>query len=228
MSLQGAEFSILKYHGYIDKIAVILAFNSIAVSDMNQGKKQQGKKAVTGSIRIIAGKHRGRKLPVLMAEGLRPTTDRVKETVFNWLMPYINDANCLDCFAGAGSLGFEALSRGAAHVTLVELNKAAVKQLKANKQLLNADNVTVTNAHLLNFLKSSTKQHYDVIFIDPPFREGLVTQTAKLLNTGWLANQALIYVEMEVNSSQQLPNNWQLLKEKTAGQVTYRLFQNTQ
>jgi 16S rRNA (guanine966-N2)-methyltransferase len=213
------------YHGYIDKIAVILAFNSIAVSDMNQGKKQHGKKATTGSIRIIAGKHRGRKLPVLMADGLRPTTDRVKETVFNWLMPYIHDANCLDCFAGAGSLGFEALSRGAAHVTLIELNNAAAKQLQTNKQLLNADNIIVTNTNLLNFLKSSTKQHFDLVFIDPPFREGLVIQTAELLNKGWLANQALIYVEMEINSDQQLPNNWQLLKEKVAGQVAYRLFQ---
>jgi 16S rRNA (guanine966-N2)-methyltransferase len=208
-----------------DKIAAILAFNSIAVSDMNQGKKQHNKKAATGNIRIIAGKHRGRKLPVLMAEGLRPTTDRVKETVFNWLMPYIHDANCLDCFAGAGSLGFEALSRGAAKVTLIELNNTAAKQLQANKQLLSADNVIITNTNSLNFLKSSTKQYYDLVFIDPPFREGLVTQTAELLNKGWLANQALIYVEMEINSNQQLPENWKLLKEKVAGQVAYRLFQ---
>jgi 16S rRNA (guanine966-N2)-methyltransferase len=208
-----------------DKIAVILAFNSIAVSDMNHGKKQHSKKATTGSIRIIAGKHRGRKLPVLMAEGLRPTTDRVKETVFNWLMPYIHDANCLDCFAGAGSLGFEALSRGAAKVTLIELNNTAAKQLQVNKLLLNADNAIITNTNSIDFLKSSTKQHYDLVFIDPPFREGLVAQTAELLNKGWLANQALIYVEMEINSNQQLPKSWQLLKEKVAGQVAYRLFQ---
>lgn len=192
---------------------------------MSQGKKQHSKKAAIGSIRIIAGKHRGRKLPVLMAEGLRPTTDRVKETVFNWLMPYIHDANCLDCFAGAGSLGFEALSRGAAQVTLIELNSAAAKQLQENKKLLSANNVIITNTNSLDFLKSSAKQHYDLVFIDPPFREDLVIQTAELLNNGWLADQALIYVEMEVQSSQQLPNNWQLLKEKVAGQVAYRLFQ---
>jgi 16S rRNA (guanine966-N2)-methyltransferase len=210
-----------------DKIAAILAFNSIAVSDMNQGKKQHSKKTSTGSIRIIAGKHRGRKLPVLMAEGLRPTTDRVKETVFNWLMPYIHGANCLDCFAGAGSLGFEALSRGAAQVNLIELNDSAAKQLQKNKSLLKADNVIVTNANSLNFLKSSSKQQYDLIFIDPPFREGLVTQTAELLNDGWLSDQALIYVEMETQSDQQLPANWKLLKEKVAGQVAYRLFQYT-
>jgi 16S rRNA (guanine966-N2)-methyltransferase len=162
-----------------------------------------------------------------MAEGLRPTTDRVKETVFNWLMPYIHGVNCLDCFAGAGSLGFEALSRGAAQVTLLELNNAAAKQLQKNKQLLNASNVIVTNINSLDFLKSSTKQHYDLVFIDPPFRGGLVTQVAELLNQGWLAKQALIYVEMEVEKSLQLPKNWQLLKEKVAGQVAYRLFQYT-
>jgi len=194
---------------------------------MNQGKKQQSKKAVTGSIRIIAGKHRGRKLPVLMAEGLRPTTDRIKETVFNWLMPYIQDANCLDCFAGAGSLGFEAVSRGAAKVTLIELNNSAAKQLQVNKQLLNADNALVANTNSLDFLKSSAKEHYNLVFIDPPFRESLVTQTADLLNNGWLANQALIYVEREIHSNQQLPSNWQLLKEKVAGQVAYQLFQYT-
>ena len=194
---------------------------------MNQGKKQQSKKAVTGSIRIIAGKHRGRKLPVLMANGLRPTTDRIKETVFNWLMPYIQDANCLDCFAGAGSLGFEAVSRGAAKVTLIELNNSAAKQLQVNKQLLNADNALVANTNSLDFLKSSAKEHYNLVFIDPPFREGLVTQTADLLNNGWLAKQALIYVEMEIHSNQQLPSNWQLLKEKVAGQVAYQLFQYT-
>jgi len=208
-----------------DKIAAILAFNSIAVSDMSQGKKQHSKKTATGSIRIIAGKHRGRKLPVLMADGLRPTTDRVKETVFNWLMPYIHDSNCLDCFAGAGSLGFEALSRGADQVTLIELNNAAAKQLQANKQLLNADNVIVNNTNSLEYLKATPKQQYDLVFIDPPFRQDLVTQISELLNKGWLAKQALVYVEMETQSNQQLPNSWHLLKEKSAGQVSYRLFQ---
>ncbi|MEI6894052.1 MAG: 16S rRNA (guanine(966)-N(2))-methyltransferase RsmD [Colwellia sp.] len=188
----------------------------------------------TGQIRIIAGKHRGRKLPVILAEGLRPTTDRVKETVFNWLMPYINQANCLDCFAGSGGLGFEALSRGAAQVTLVELNKAAAKQLLANKALLKADNLTVVNSDALAFLKegslapaltANAQQPFDLVFLDPPFRKNLVAQTAQLLNHRGLAEQALIYVEMEVESKQLLPENWQLLKEKVAGQVVYQLYQ---
>lgn len=195
---------------------------------MNQARKQQNKKTTSGSIRIIAGKYRGRKLPVLMAEGLRPTTDRVKETLFNWLMPYIHGANCLDCFAGAGSLGFEALSRGAAKVNLIELNKNAAKQLLANKQLLKSTDVEVCNANVLDFLKTQASIKFDLVFIDPPFRQNLVSQTCELLEKDWLTEQALIYVEMEAEGSQQLPNNWQLLKEKIAGQVAYRLFQRTE
>jgi len=209
---------------------------------MKQAKQQTNKKSFTGrgqgksagQIRIISGKHKGRKLPVLMAEGLRPTTDRVKETVFNWLMPYINQANCLDCFAGSGSLAFEALSRGAAQVTLVELNRNAAKQLQANKELLKADNVTVVNGDALTFLKGSTlnqdstQSHdagYDLVFLDPPFRKQLVEQSAQLLNSCGLAEDALIYVEMEAESQQVIPANWQLLKEKITGQVAYQLYQ---
>lgn len=207
---------------------------------MSQAKKQPNKKSFssksankptgksTGQIRIIAGKHRGRKLPVLLADGLRPTTDRVKETVFNWLMPYINKANCLDCFAGSGGLGFEALSRGASTVTLIELNKAAAKQLSVNKQLLNADNLTVINSDALTFLKTplpTSSQLFDLVFIDPPFRKQLVEQASLLLNSQNLANNALIYVEMEVESKQVIPANWHLLKEKIAGQVVYQLYQ---
>jgi 16S rRNA (guanine966-N2)-methyltransferase len=209
---------------------------------MKQAKPQTNKKPFSGrgqgksagQIRIIAGKHKGRKLPVLMAEGLRPTTDRVKETVFNWLMPYIHQANCLDCFAGSGSLGFEAMSRGAEQVTLVELNRGAAKQLQANKELLNADNVNVICNDALSFLKEGSlkqglaennQKSFDLVFIDPPFRKQLVEQTAQLLNSYGLTEDALIYVEMEAESTQVIPVNWQLLKEKVTGQVIYQLYQ---
>ncbi len=212
---------------------------------MKQAKQQTNKKLFSGrgqgksagQIRIIAGKNKGRKLPVLMAEGLRPTTDRVKETVFNWLMPYIHQANCLDCFAGSGSLGFEAMSRGATQVTLVELNKAAAKQLQANKELIKANNITVHQGDALTFLqegflnlqqKGSDYQPFDLVFLDPPFRKKLVEQSAQLLNDFGLADEALIYVEMEAESTQIIPANWQLLKEKVTGQVVYRLYQYQQ
>lgn len=191
----------------------------------HQQKQAKTKASTTGHIRIIAGKHRGRKLPVIMADGLRPTTDRIKETVFNWLMPYVHGSVCLDCFSGAGSLGFEAYSRGANSVTLLELNKAASQQLKANKQLLKAANVEVVNTDSLVYLQTPTQQ-YDLVFIDPPFRKNLATKTVKLLNNGWLAENAIIYIELEKELSDfALPEHWQLLKEKTAGQVSYRLYQ---
>tara|TARA_R110001583_G_scaffold82_7_gene1011 strand:- start:136 stop:726 length:591 start_codon:yes stop_codon:yes gene_type:complete len=194
---------------------------------MSKVKKQSDKNASKGQIRIIAGQFRGRKLPVLMADGLRPTTDRVKETVFNWLMPYIQDANCLDCFAGSGGLGFEAISRGASVVTLVELNKLAAQQLKDNKALLKADNIQVIQQNALDFLHSN-QQSYSLVFIDPPFRKGLAQQTAQLLSEKGLTDDALIYVEMETDHNTQImPSHWQLLKEKVAGQVVYRLYQNS-
>tara|TARA_R110001632_G_scaffold3056_4_gene13545 strand:- start:33 stop:623 length:591 start_codon:yes stop_codon:yes gene_type:complete len=194
---------------------------------MSKVKKQSDKNASKGQIRIIAGQFRGRKLPVLMADGLRPTTDRVKETVFNWLMPYIQDANCLDCFAGSGGLGFEAISRGASAVTLVELNKLAAQLLKDNKALLKADNIQVIQQNALDFLHNN-QQSYSLVFIDPPFRKGLAQQTAQLLSEKGLTDDALIYVEMETDHNTQImPSHWQLLKEKVAGQVVYRLYQNS-
>ena len=193
---------------------------------MSKLKKQPNKSSAKGNIRIIAGQYRGRKLPVLMADGLRPTTDRVKETVFNWLMPYVQDANCLDCFAGSGGLGFEALSRGASSVTFIELNKAAAQQLAANKALLKADNIDILSTNALDFLLKN-QQKFSLVFIDPPFRKGLAQKTAEALVQQGLTENALIYVEMEVdNNAQVMPSHWQLLKEKVAGQVVYRLYQN--
>jgi len=191
---------------------------------MRKNNKRNEKSAPKGNIRIIGGIHRGRKLPVLMADGLRPTTDRVKETVFNWLMPYIRGAKCIDCFAGAGSLGFEALSRGAEHVTLLEFNKQAAKQLEENKALLKANNLEVIKTDSLDYLQTPPNQ-YDIAFIDPPFRKGLVEKVANLLNHS-LTDNAIVYVEMESESnSLNLPTNWSLLKEKIAGQVVYRLYE---
>jgi 16S rRNA (guanine966-N2)-methyltransferase len=177
-----------------------------------------------GSVRLISGKYRGRKLPVILAKGLRPTTDRVKETVFSWLMPYMHNSRCLDCFAGSGSLGFEALSRGANEVTLLELNRQAAEQLKKNKALLKADHLTIHQTDSLEFLQNPITC-FDIVFIDPPFNKELVDQAISRLNDGWLADNAIIYIEMEQNGQFNIPKNWSLLKEKTAGQVAYRLFE---
>ncbi|MDU8925046.1 16S rRNA (guanine(966)-N(2))-methyltransferase RsmD [Pasteurellaceae bacterium LIM206] len=184
-----------------------------------------------GEVRIIGGRWRGRKLPVLQSEGLRPTGDRVKETLFNWLMPYIVDAQCLDCFAGSGSLGFEALSRQAKHVTFLELDKTVATQLKRNLQTLNCDGTRaeIINQNSLDYLKTAKLEnstpHFDVVFLDPPFHFDLAEQAINLLaQYRWLKPNALVYVETERNKSLNIPSNWILLKEKEAGMVGYRLY----
>ncbi|AFH94571.1 TPA: 16S rRNA (guanine(966)-N(2))-methyltransferase RsmD [Providencia stuartii] len=186
-------------------------------------KKPQS--ASLGQIRIIGGKWRGRKLPVRDSEGLRPTTDRIKETLFNWLMPIIREARCLDCFAGSGSLGFEALSRFADSVTFIELDKQNAQLLTENKARLQSDNANIINGNSLEILGQNGTP-FDVVFIDPPFRKGLLSDTIQLLEKNqWLADESWIYVESEAESPlTDIPTNWQLHREKIAGQVAYRLF----
>ncbi|WP_428944804.1 16S rRNA (guanine(966)-N(2))-methyltransferase [Pantoea sp. FN060301] len=178
-----------------------------------------------GQIRIIGGLWRGRKLPVPDSAGLRPTTDRVRETLFNWLAPDIQGARCLDCFAGSGALGLEALSRHAASVTLIELERPVAQLLEKNLATLGATAGRVLNTNTLQWLAQQGEPH-DLVFIDPPFRKGLLEQTLTLLeNNGWLAADALIYVESEVeNGLPAVPVSWQLHREKIAGQVASRLY----
>ncbi|WP_275553447.1 16S rRNA (guanine(966)-N(2))-methyltransferase [Mixta sp. Marseille-Q2659] len=179
-----------------------------------------------GQIRIIGGQWRGRKLPVPNSAGLRPTTDRVRETLFNWLAPDIQQARCLDCFAGSGALGLEALSRYAGSATLLELEKPVAQQLTQNLQTLKASNAQVVQTNALSWLAQPGSEPYQIVFIDPPFRKGLLEQTLQLLESNhWLADEALIYVESEVeNGTPPVPANWHLHREKVAGQVAYRLY----
>lgn len=181
----------------------------------------------SGEIRIIAGTWRGRKLPVLTRSGLRPTTDRIKETVFNWLAPYVPSAVCLDCYAGSGALAFEAVSRGANAATLLEKNHTVYLQLTANRNKLNASTLTLIHADTLDYLQSATPSPFDIAFVDPPFDENLVPETAALLEEkGWLSNTALIYIETRCSQDPlSLPVNWYPYREKKAGQVCYRLYQ---
>lgn len=180
----------------------------------------------TGEVRVIAGLWRGRKLPVLNAEGLRPTTDRVKETLFNWLMMDIAGSRCLDCFAGSGSLGIEALSRQAQAVTFLEKFADAANQLRKNLVSLKAENGKVIQTDTLQFLaQKNSEAPFDLVFVDPPFHQGFVPQVLTALEqNGWLTENALIYVETEKNHSPLvLPEHWKVIKEKTAGQVVSRL-----
>lgn len=183
-----------------------------------------------GFVRIISGQWRGRRLPVLNAQGLRPTTDRVKETLFNWLMQDTAGRTVLDCFSGSGSLALEALSRHASFATLVELDKTAVKQLQQHLQTLKCNNAEVIAGSCLVYLQQAAKRQYDLVFLDPPFRQNLLLPCATLLEQqSWLSDNALIYVECEKELPvAQLPANWRPIKESVAGQLAYRLYQREQ
>lgn len=187
------------------------------------------KKPSMGQVRIISGQWRSRRLPIHDLEGLRPTTDRVKETLFNWINADLPGARILDCFAGSGSLCFEALSRYASFAQMFELQPSAAKQLKQNLATLKCEHAEVTLGDTLALLKTPAKIPFNVIFIDPPFHQGLAQQCIQLLETHqWLSHDALIYLETETELGPlNIPQTWTALKEKTAGQVTYRLYQIT-
>ncbi len=186
-------------------------------------KKKSSTKS-SGKLRIIGGTWRSRQLAVVEQAGLRPTTDRVRETLFNWLQPDISQARCLDVFAGSGALGFEAASRGAKQVLMLEQSAAACKQLNENISCLQAQQISCVQCDALQWIKNAA-QTFDVVFIDPPYASQLLAETCQLLEQhSILADNALIYLEQ--NSKEALPpmpSNWQLLKQKKAGQIGYYL-----
>ncbi len=179
-----------------------------------------------GQVRIIGGVWRGRLLKVPDVLNLRPTPDRVRETLFNWLAPAISGAYCLDAFAGSGVLGFEALSRGAAHVVMVEQAKAVVTLLQEELLMLKAQNADVYCGRVPQQLKKP-QTLFDIVFLDPPYEDNLLLPTCFYLEEqGFLAKGAYLYLEAkELLQQGDLPANWQLLKSKKAGQVAYHLAQ---
>jgi 16S rRNA (guanine966-N2)-methyltransferase len=194
------------------------------VGGIGLSKKGQGK--LDNRLRIIGGRWRGRKLAFPDIPGLRPTTDRVRETLFNWLQADIPGARCLDLFAGSGALGLEALSRGAARVVFVDESPVVTQQLQEHLQNLQCQDGVVINQSALDYLRrGSGIEHYDVIFLDPPFNLGLMKESIQLLEEkGWLRPNTFIYLETESSlKNLTLPNDWEVLREKVAGQVTYRL-----
>ncbi len=177
-------------------------------------------------LRIIAGEWRSRQLQFEDTPGLRPTPARVRETLFNWLQKNIRGSRCLDLFAGSGALGFEAASRGAAEVLMVEQNKQACRLIDQNRKMLKAGQIDIEQTDVFRFLASDARK-FDLVFLDPPFAKGMASQACQWLeDKQWLADEARIYVEVESQLLlDQLPFNWQCLKHKTAGEVAYYLFQ---
>ncbi|MBL4630490.1 MAG: 16S rRNA (guanine(966)-N(2))-methyltransferase RsmD [Paraglaciecola sp.] len=181
----------------------------------------------SGTVRIISGRFRGRKLPVLDVQGLRPTTDKNKEMLFSWLMPYISQARCLDAFAGSGGLGFEALSRDAKSCTFIELDKKVAKQVADNIQLLNlpAQQAKIIQGNTLGTL-NNLSHSYDLIFLDPPFNQNLLSQTIEgIVENALSATDGVIYIECEGQGiAYSVPENWQLIKEKRSAQILARVY----
>jgi 16S rRNA (guanine966-N2)-methyltransferase len=188
---------------------------------MSRGRKP------ANQVRIIGGTHRGRKLPVADLPGLRPTGDRIRETLFNWLQMQIPGAHCLDLFAGSGALGLEAVSRGAGRVLMLERAAIAVEQLRANAKQLRVEKVRIEQADALEWLQGNGEP-FDIVFLDPPFADDVLqTCCRRLQQNGWLKPGASIYIETPVQKGiPELPENWRIVREKIAGQVAYYLVQS--
>jgi 16S rRNA (guanine966-N2)-methyltransferase len=178
-------------------------------------------------LRIIGGDWRSRVLQFADVPEIRPTPDRIRETLFNWLQFDITGARCLDLFAGSGALGFEALSRGAAQVTGFEQNHMAAKAIRANCRTLDTQKFDLIEGSALDRLQhSSTPSPYDIVFVDPPFASELYEPCfAQLQARGWLAPAAVVYVEAAQGLGNfAVPAGWELQREKRAGEVYYGLF----
>lgn len=179
-----------------------------------------------GQLRIIAGRWRGRKLDVAQAAGLRPTGDRVRETLFNWISMYLDGAVCWDAFAGSGALGFESLSRGAHCVFFTETQPIALKNLHQSAQSLQAENAIICPQDALRFI-ANTHQDFDIVFLDPPFDLDLIEPCLELLHKHKrLKPQAIIYLETaQALRLDKLAPDYRLLKEKSTGNVYFYLLQ---
>ncbi|QOR37493.1 16S rRNA (guanine(966)-N(2))-methyltransferase RsmD [Billgrantia diversa] len=181
----------------------------------------------SGRLRIIGGEFRRRLLPVLDSPGLRPTPDRVRETLFNWLAAATPGARVLDLFAGTGALGLEALSRGAATALFIERDGQVARALVANLQTLGTtERGQVLNVDALALLAAGPAGFapFTLVFLDPPFRQGLAEPCCERLEQGWLAPDAWVYLEVETSLEIQVPANWSLHREVCAGDSTGRLY----
>ena len=176
-----------------------------------------------GRVRIIAGRWRGSKLDVADRPGLRPTSDRVRETLFNWLQPHLPGATCLDLFAGSGALGFEAASRGAAASVLIERDATLAQQLRETARRLGGDQVEVVQADAMAWLAAPPRQRFDIAFVDPPFADGKHAAACAALDP-WLAPRAWIYVEAARDAVFSVPASWREHRAGETRDVRYRLY----
>src|SRR5262245_27746419 len=183
--------------------------------------------ALPNRLRIIGGRWRGRRIEFPPLDAIRPSPDRVRETLFNWLQSHVAGARCLDLFAGSGALGIEALSRGAAHVTFVDREPQVGRHLTQTLRTLGADAADIVVVDALRFLHGPP-QPYDIVFLDPPFASGVLSQICAELARGWLAPTSHVYVENPATTAlPALPPGWSVHRTKRAGQVGYHLLQTS-
>jgi len=182
--------------------------------------------APRSQVRIIGGSWRGRRLEFQAEPGLRPTPDRVRETLFNWLQPRLPASRCLDLFCGSGALAIEALSRGAASATLLDLSPRVLREVRHNLERLGTDAAELVTADAVAWIATAQGRRYDIVFIDPPFGAGTAGRCLGLLAaSSLLAPGARVYVECGAGeAAPELPAGWLLHREKCAGQVAYRLY----
>lgn len=194
---------------------------------MASRSQRRGRRNDQGQVRLIGGDWRRRTLTFPAVDGVRPTPDRVRETLFNWLMPLLPGSHCLDLFAGSGALGLEALSRGAERVTFLEQSPKLAGALRDNLATLQARGGEVRQQDVLAWLRSpGLEGPIRIVFMDPPFRTGLVAPVCRgLADSGLLADHARIYVEHENDHEPELPPEWTLARRKQTGQVAYSLFE---
>ena len=188
-------------------------------------KRKTDKQSQPGRLRIVAGNWRSRLLEIADVPGLRPTSARIRETLFNWLAPRIAGARCLDLCAGTGALGLEALSRGAASCDFVESSARATKTLRSNIATLRASSAIVHEMKAEDYLLNAGSTQYDVVFLDPPFAADMHAELCRLLEAGdLLADDARVYVEADRSQpNPEFPERWRVLKSKEAGNVRYSL-----
>jgi 16S rRNA (guanine966-N2)-methyltransferase len=181
--------------------------------------------ALTNEVRIIGGSHRSRRIRFPSTLGLRPTADRVRETVFNWLRDDIEGVAILDLFAGSGAMGWESLSRGARRAVFVEANSEVARFLSETQHAMGFHGVEVKNANAEVFL-AGIPRAFDVVFMDPPFHSQLLFSAAAMLEErGWLKRDALIYIESEAGLSlTALPSNWRLFKQGGTRMTQYQIY----
>ena len=196
---------------------------------MTRRSGQSDKQSRPGRLRIVAGKWRSRLLQIADDPALRPTAERVRETLFNWLAPQLAGARCLDLFAGTGALGLEALSRGAAEVVFVENSPRAVATLKQNVATLAATGASILTTDSMRYLRDIPAKRFDVVFLDPPYAADMYDELCRLLHeNAWCAAEARIFLEQPRDAEMPaLPDGWEILKDKTAGNVRYCLLKAT-